>query len=275
VSIYQLIDQKLLDHQLEISRLEARLRNYRGLKSEPEVRREESLLRAVKSWRLKGFEHFGYREPPPLLTLFPKGKRYPRKVMPGATTDWDFSSTNWLLDTGIYVSSPSSIRFGVVTACYALCKYAGTTNLPQGRLATWLRSTLGGAKWRIYWRNQAAVGSSNVNDTYLYALPPTATSTWYLYEMIGGSTNILTSGTSYLTGNFSLNTWYKLRATWWVSDSQLAMRLERLNATWEKVVADYVDTTPTGGATVNRPGIGRFAESSGYLHFDDTEIWGP
>lgn len=180
------------------------------------------------------------------------------------------------MDSTIYVSSPSSIKCagGVYPV---LCRYSGTTNLPQGRVVSYFRATASGTqRFCFYFRNQADVGIADRSNTYeFFGTFYATTSPWYLYEYIGGTQYTLYFGSSYLTGNFSLDTWHRIRITWWLSGSVPMIRVERYANGWDKIVADMSDSTPTGGATVNRFGIGALAASAYGVWFDDTEIWWP
>lgn len=262
-----LLERSRREHLAEVLSLEHRLETYKGFSSEPEIHREEDLLRTLRTWRLKGLEHWGYMEPPPFYARYPGLSRL--AVMPGTTSDWDFSSANWTLDLTVYVSSPSSLRStGTVLP---LCKYAGTTALNQGRLVYQYRWS-SNYTCRPWCRNQRTVGGSDEQNGYRGYFWPNPASTWRVQEVTGGSASDLASGTTYLTGAFSLNTWYGLRWTWWTSGGVLILRFERLNGSWAKVIDDVPDSSPSWeGNPTNRTGI---AMSTG-AYQDDTEIWGP
>ena len=100
--LWKRIELKHQAHELEVLQLERRLAEYTGLPTEAKIKRETDLFNALRRFRLRGFEHWGYDEPPSMRPKYP--------IMPRATTDWDFSDAHWTLDPTVYVSPPSSLR---------------------------------------------------------------------------------------------------------------------------------------------------------------------
>jgi len=263
IALERYVARRLSDHHLEVLSLEERLKEYVGFRTELEVKREIDYLKFLKRLKLLAFEHYGVLEPPLMKPLYPI-------ILPAATTDWDFSATSWNLDTVLYVSSPSSLRLTGTTQL--LCKYTGTTNLLEGRVINYFYIPSGySTDLRENWRNQAAVGSWSTTNRYYRRFRNTGT-LWEVREVVAGVDTLLFNGTSYLTGAMPVATWNLVRTTWWLSYAVLMMRFEWFkDGSWQKLVADCSDSTPTGGATVNRCGIG----GDNLTRFDDTEIWGP
>jgi hypothetical protein len=267
MDIDKIIEAKYSEHQLELYNLEKNLEEYkekiwhngkivkRDINSEKQIKIEESYYKFVKSLKLLGFEHWGYSEPPAM-----------KPIMPGATTDWDFSSTSWNLDTTIYVSPPSSLRsYGAI----AECKYTGTTNLPQGRIKTYIMFDSSGSPSNFNFRNQVPVGSVNTNNTYHIIF--SRNSLWYSRYVGGSSTTLVVySGLPLL----DYGVWLQMQLTWWndVGGAGLMIRFEcPIGTKRNPDVNDPVNQWAT--SSINRCG---FIGASGYpCHFDDTEIWGP
>jgi hypothetical protein len=266
MDIDKIIEAKYSEHQLELYNLEKNLEEYkekiwhngkivkRDINSEKQIKIEEGYYKFVKSLKLLGFEHWGYSEPPVM-----------KPIMPGATTDWDISSTDWNLDNTIYVSPPSSLRsYGALF----LCKYTGTTNLPQGRIKTYIRFDTSGSSSNFDFRNQASIGSSNINNTYLTIF--TRNSIQQQRWVNSSSTNIA------IYSNLPLldyGVWYQMQETWWndVGGAGLMIRFEcPIGTKYCPDTNDPINQWAT--SSINRCGIAGTIYS---CHFDDTEIWGP
>ena len=266
---WDMLERRRLEHSLELETIQRRVDERLGLHGEAEVKREEDYLRAVKGFKLRGFEGWGYDEPPVMRRIYPP-------MIPRATTDWDFSQTDWTLDTGVYVSPPSSWRNSNNASVYNLCKYAGTTNLPEGRIvsdARWANYAGSiGKKW--YFRNQVGAGSINETNTYRII------SCWYglqqdwVTKIVGGTPTTLAN---YWSAILSANVWRRFRLTWWKSGGILVIRWERLNGSWQKQWSDTIDNSPSfEGSGTNRCGIGCYCGiGSITLYHDDTELWSP
>jgi hypothetical protein len=269
MNIDKIIEAKYSEHQLELYNLEKNLEEYkekiwhngkivkRDINSEKQIRIEESYYKFVKSLKLLGFEHWGYSESPVM-----------KPIMPGATSDWDFSSTGWVLDTATYISPPSSFR--ATDILVLLCKYTGTTVLSQGRIKTYFRLSSGVAPdyFQILFRNQASVGSANYNNSYKYYLGTDGTKFTYYsngteYNVPGGSE----------TKSISKNTWYQIQVTWWIDTggAGLMARCEIPPGTnWVRDFNHSANLWAT--SSINRCGFYCYYIPT---YIDDTEIWGP
>lgn len=262
-----------LQHELELALLEERLAEHKGLRTELDIRREADLFRALKGFNLLGLEGWGYGEPPRM-----------RRVMPRATTDWDFAYATWNLDASVYHSAPSSLipeNAGNVHQSI-LCKYAGTHPLDQGRIVTWMRlqtsiSTLTVGGWRF--RSMPGPGSaSGTADAYIFlekydgATRDNSKAT--LAFMSGGGYSTFQTNSYLANGEPPFDTWDHRRITWWVSAGVMIFRCERYyGGAWIKAIDDIPDAANrfTGNA-FRRCGVGSRVRGN---HWDDTEIWGP
>ncbi|GAI19492.1 unnamed protein product [marine sediment metagenome] len=180
-------------------------------------------------------------------------------------TDWDFESVNWTLDGAVYHTAAPSLSATEQLA--ALVKDATTGALSNGRLILWVRSNeislLG-----MYFRNQIADGGADAVDTYYADI----TATTCRLFCFGNSF----SETKDMTWVWAVNTWYKLRFSWWTSAERLYFRIERwTGAAWVTLggdadtdfedVNDHYKDNP-----VNRCGV-RLLDD---LWIDDLEVWG-
>lgn len=273
MDIDKLLRGKEQEHQDELSTLEERISEKIGLVTEFDNVKEEDYFSLVKNFKLLGYESWGYRDPPRMKKLYP-----PPPVMPAATTDWDIPCTSWYLDTISYTSVPSSLAiqssFGVA------CKYAGTTNLSQGRIATQTVYTQGASDIDLtlgFLINETS-GSFTWNTSRIM---PTYGSALKIYPLAAGirywrlGTNVFNYNLS--TTARASGTWYNIRATWWKSVEVYVFRAEQVmyvTSTWTKMTADFTDPnynlSDIARVSIGGPGTGSYR-----MLFDDTEIWGP
>jgi len=185
-------------------------------------------------------------------------------------TDWDFSNVNWLLDEDIYPTAPPSIK-GTAVSCILLVKDATSGALSDGRLVSWVRGSTVGALTIFYFRNQVADGGASTANTYMIFITET---TVKLYYYLATAAHLIESKD--ITWEWALNTWYKVRVTWWTAGGQLNVRMERWNGdSWEKLGGDadtdFADANDRWkDATVNRCGISVYNAR----WYDDLEVWG-
>jgi hypothetical protein len=222
-------------------------------------------MREPRKFQLVALERFSYKEPSRFKRVMPP-------ELPAATTDWDFSSADWDLYTSFYISPPSCLRF---KGANILCKAENTTDILEGRLQGWFRegySFSGYLFLYLYFLNYSSIGSVYTTYGYTLTLPysPSSTYPWKLQK----DTTTLYSGSSYLTGNFSLNTWHHLRLTWWLSNNVLIVRLEKeSDGTWSKVIDDLTDSSPSY-QTLKRVGCRVAGNTTNPYGFcDDLEIF--
>ena len=184
-------------------------------------------------------------------------------------TDWDFEDANWTLDEIIYKAAPPSLHG--TNAGAALVKHATTGALSDGRLITWTRASIITILINVFFRNQAADGTANFLNTYFTQLEETELK---FYKRVAAGTTLL--DTHAFTWNWAINTWYKLRHTWWSSVDRIYLRVERWNGdSWETLGGaadtDFEDTDDLWkDAAVNRTGV--FYYDSRWI--DDVEVWG-
>lgn len=190
---------------------------------------------------------------------------------PRGITDWDFGDVTWELDDVTYHTAPPSLTGSGVNV--ALVKHATTGALSDGRLVAWFRSASSSYINYIIFRNQKADGGADEEDTYsmnIYA----GTTGLRLIRIVGGSGTAVDTKT--YTWDWAINTWYKVRVTWWTAAERLFVRVERWNGeAWVTFGGDADDdfedaTNQWKDSAVNRCGITYYR----YMWIDDLEVWG-
>ena len=225
----------------------------------------DKIIRRPPKMKLIGLERWSYLEPPKFKRIFPP-------EIPGATSDWDFATSGWQLDTSTYVSSPSSLS----TYCpVILCKYAGTTNISQGRIVTYAKEM---GNWKTFWaaqfdfhfRNQTALGSTPSKSAGYYVMIDAINQA---IKIARDDTALITI-TSFLNSPSDISQWNYYRVTWWTDPggAGLMIRLEWWDgSSWVKMINDFNDPLDKyASSSINRVGIG---SENGATYFDDTEIW--
>jgi len=229
----------------------------------------DKIIRRPPKMKLIGLERWSYLEPPKFKRILPP-------EIPGATSDWDFGSVPWQLDTSTYISAPSSLKLMNTGAALALlCKYPGTTNISQGQIVTY-------AKASYDWGNSYAPGFVFIfrNQTDLGSTPSLSSSYYLELDVYGPYVKIYRDG-SQLGSNISpiskpssATQWNQYRVTWWTDTggAGLMIRLEYWNGSqWVKMINDYNDPkNKYATSSLNRVGI---SQSYKTAWFDDTEIW--
>ena len=192
-------------------------------------------------------------------------------------TDWDFSEPEHNISNDQYVSPPSSLR------CYqppslkrlvAICKAAGTTNLPSGRIVTYIRCTVN-SNYGLIFRQPTAPGGGDWSNCYCLDRIPGSTFT-ELYKRVASAQTAIGNFTPCTT--WGINTWKQIRLTWWMDWGVLSLKYEQWEADeWVQQGDILSDASPSFvGASYLRPGL--YAPGypgSGYKYFDDTVIWAP
>jgi hypothetical protein len=200
-----------------------------------------------------------------------------------STSDWNFSTTNYSLDTDIYISSPSSLRFNT-TQAYALLKQSVAGGpIPEGMVETYTRFGYGASgDWYLFmFRNQAADGSANLNNTYILILYRTASGAGKPYDIARFNVVVSGSGSTIETKSISPaiypNTWYLLRYKFWVYGGVLMVAFEYFDGSeWVKLCGDFSDPNNRWAtSSINRVGIGAAspAGSPYYTWHDNTKIY--
>jgi len=196
-----------------------------------------------------------------------------------AEVDWDMQDDAWILDTEQYVSEPKSLKM-TSTARYewvCLCKHAGTTVLPKGRVVTQFRTNNpANARPMVYFRSQLAPGSASRSNCYGVFIGPT----WLLLgRWINTTWASIDQENYYPTWSVPTDEWFKVRVTWWDEGGVLYVRFETYaDDAWVQRCDDLSDVDNLWyDSTINRCGIGKSLAATGtYIVWaDDTEIWGP
>jgi hypothetical protein len=203
-----------------------------------------------------------------------------------STSDWQFSSSNWTLDTGTYISAPSSLKWTASQVWTILKQSVAGGPIAEGRIVTWYRfaNGAGGLQWGVpfNFRNQTTDGGSILWQFYDLALYGSVIAAGKPQDQASAgrvtSSNARTNlGTKTISPSLNPNTWYKLRVAWWVSAGVLMIRLEYFDGTdWVKLCDDWADSTNQWAtSTTNRVSVGGVAcnASPNNTWFDDTEIW--
>jgi len=207
-------------------------------------------------------------------------KKYNKKHH--SVADWNFSSTNYTLDTSIYISEPSSLRFNAI-GLYALLKQASAGGpIPEGIIESYFRFAAGanGSYGLFSFRNQAPDGQASLNYTYWIGLLATEYGSGKPFNqaqfayLIGGTLYPLETKT--ISPVLYPDTWYLLRVKFWVYDNVLMVAFEYWNGSeWVKLCGDFSDPNNRWAtSSVNRVGIiSVIAYSPRYSWFDNTRIF--
>ena len=184
-------------------------------------------------------------------------------------TDWDFMNADWTLDETIYKAAPPSLHG--TGGGLALAKHATTGALSDGRLIMWMRSSIADYLGYLFFRNQVADGTADYENCYYVRLDDDGL---VFYYFLTGSSNPI--DTHLMDWNWAINTWYKIRWTWWTSVDRMYLRTERWDGdAWVTLGGaadiDFEDTNDRWkDETRNRVGI--YYMTSKW--FDDVEVWG-
>ncbi len=198
-----------------------------------------------------------------------------------SVVDWDFGPGMVKELTDItYVSAPSSLHLGNYPNHTAegvlLCRIDETLVLPQGVIVTAARQRTPTNQYRLIFRNQAVLGTSNELNCYRIQVDAAH---WSLYRVTGGGAAFIDDQPAV----HSANTWQFLRATFYsgvnpANGSALVVTYELYIAgDWIQQgdpIYDPVDQWKDSG--INRVGLGTKGLALGWEQwYDDTEIWGP
>jgi hypothetical protein len=199
-----------------------------------------------------------------------------------STSDWQFESANWTLDTSIYQSAPSSLKWTKVQTWAILKQSVAGGPIPEGRIVTWYRFGYGAPG--LYWgcpfnfRNQTTDGGSILWQFYDLALYGSVTGAGKPQDRASLGRVTSTSaradlGTKTISPTLAPDTWHRLRVSWWISAGVLMVRLEYFNGTdWVKLCDDWADITNLWATSpTNRVSVGGVTTYGTW--FDDTEIW--
>jgi len=183
--------------------------------------------------------------------------------------DWDFQNASWTLDGAIYKTSAPSLH-GTGSGL-ALVLNASSGALSDGRLVGWMRSDAASLLPLLFFRNQRADGGADVNNSYYIQLQATSV---LLRKYVGGGAS--TIDTHNMTWTWSVDTWYKIRVTWWTSVDRMYVRVEYWDGDSWKTLGGDADTDFEDvndlwkDNAVNRVGV--YYMTSKWI--DDFEAWG-
>jgi len=190
--------------------------------------------------------------------------------MSGGFGDWDHYNGTAELDATTYVSSPSSLKRTATSTpqtLMTLTKAAAAQALINGRVVSQIRTSSTGHMPAFYFRYQ------DQNNYYVVALYYPGPQ-WYLYKVKAGVRSAIGLRLC-VSWTPVINTFYKVRCTFWTSEGHLWARLEYWDgSSWIKQgddISDVANEWPAGG----RVGVGGLDGSAPtFTHHDDTEIWG-
>ncbi len=201
------------------------------------------------------------------------------KIEHHTVADWDFAggAAYRSLSATYYVSAPTSLKLLKPAAPTfneaVLCHIPETQLVAQGELRSWYRYPV--VSGRLFtFRNQAALGSANVNNCYLLLI---AATTVYLFRCIGGG-EIEVGHTSCRS---SANTWEHWRVIWYNGHTPADAEAicvdvyKEIAGEWVKQGSTLYDTwNQFKDSAINRCGLcSQLIGGWAYYH-DDTEIWG-
>jgi hypothetical protein len=181
-----------------------------------------------------------------------------------STSDWDFSGSQWMLDTSDYVDPPAALRFNY-TNVFALLKQGSVgMPLPEGMVETFFKhkaqtpTYLGGL---FHIRNQSADGGTASSNRYILQL----------YGSVGGDgqpldrARLVRAGTEIevktLNPPIQPYTWERVRVKFWVYAGVFFVSLEKYVAGgdgggWVKLCTDWNDPANSWAtSSINRVGI--------------------
>jgi hypothetical protein len=177
-----------------------------------------------------------------------------------STSDWDFSASNWLLDTSDYVDPPASLRFTAVNILALLKQSSVGMPLPEGMIETFFKlnaSTSAQPAGWIYFRHQAADGGTGGSNFYRLML----------YGSVSGDGQPLDKA-KFRRGATDIEvrtlnppiypyTWERVRVKFWVYEGVLFVSLEKYTGgAWVKLCDDWNDPQNAWStSSINRVGI--------------------
>jgi hypothetical protein len=181
-----------------------------------------------------------------------------------STSDWDFSGSEWMLDTSDYVDPPASLRFNY-TNRFALLKQASVgMPLPEGIIETYFKqkaqTSATTAGW-FYLRNQSADGGTGSANYYRLTLGGYVAGDGQPLD----KARLSRAGT--LIDEKTLNPpiypyqWERIRVKFWVYAGVFFVSLEKYVAGgdgggWVKLCGDWSDPTNSwANSSINRVGI--------------------
>ena len=200
-----------------------------------------------------------------------------QKAIHHTVADWDWvGPTNRDLDTGLYVSPPSSLRIGIlpgISTVIGLCRVPDTLCIPNGRFQSWSRRLVIDNSYYWHFRNQAALGSADRQNTYVIDF--SSIGTYLRYYLSGGSHSVASFDWLHPAGE-----WVHLRVTFEevpnpANGKRLAVTLEReVAGQWLQLgnIA-YENNNYWSDSAINRLGFEGYCGANYVNHLDDTKIY--
>ncbi|MBA7537620.1 hypothetical protein ES705_29889 [subsurface metagenome] len=205
----------------------------------------------------------------------------PGKIAAGHHTlaDWDFESgaLRRSLSADYFISAPTSVKItspgGTIYESF-LCRIPGSLALAQGEWRTWQRFLTASHRPCIF-RNQAALGSSNMLNTY-----------WI--GVFGGNINLgrFLAGAGSARDSFSFPTpadvWVHWRFFWYNGLTPGLVEALCVDV-YTEIAGEWVSAGPTLYDTantwkdsgINRCGAWSNPRPPNSVYYDDSEVWGP
>jgi len=198
------------------------------------------------------------------------------------TADWDFSGTNWSLDTTYYVSSPSSLAITPSSAYTSLTGFIKTSVVPnlkvrEGRYITQFRVCLLTTTnhLKFYFRYQDANNYYMV-DIHQVTAPGANID---VVRVVGGFPTTLASVTDPNWPRWlcwAVGGWDAVRITWTEdATGRLVIKVEKWEGgAWTLVMADVIDSNNYWASVGGRVGFYIDSYNNSTTNLDDGEIWG-
>jgi hypothetical protein len=176
-----------------------------------------------------------------------------------STADWDFSGSEWVLDTSDYVDPPAALRWNYSNRIALLKQSSVGMPLPEGMIETYFKhkaSTPGLGGW-ITIRNQSADGGAGSTNRYMLLLYGSVQGEGLpldLARLVRASTDLETKT---LNPPIYPYTWERVRVKWWVYAGVFFVRLEKyVNGEWVQLCGDWSDPTNYWAtSSINRVGV--------------------
>ena len=184
------------------------------------------------------------------------------------TGDWDYSNTDWQLNSSVYVSPPSSFQELVTTRVLIRTTVVPIGAVKEGRLLTWARIDRYDNYVHFLFRWQDASNLYRVRVTQ----DGTTAGSIYIEKIVAGvPTQLVWTPISWPTVS-----WRKIRVTWWNDYVGLVIRIEYWDGeAWIKWGDEGYDSENLWKDTGGRVGFEVHAYSAGLAtYLDDTEIYG-
>ena len=184
-----------------------------------------------------------------------------------STGDWDYSNTDWQLNSSVYVSPPSSFQELVTTRVLIKTAVVPIGAVKEGRLLSMARIDRydNYVNFLLRWQD-----ASNLYRVRIDQGGATIVSIYIEKVKAGVPTELWFGSQSWATG-----VWRKLRVTWWNDYVGLVIRVEYWNGESWVIIHDAYDSENLWKDVGGRVGFDLHAYSEGLATFlDDTEIYG-